>query len=73
MNIQELSDDLNNIANQIGSIPSAVTVSTSGMTKDLDRLNNNIGVTNLLLIILVILLAINTYVKWKDARKEKKY
>lgn len=72
MDIQELSDDLNNIANQISSIPSAVMVSTSGMTKDLDRLNNNIGVTNLLLIILVILLAINTYVKWKDARKEKK-
>lgn len=71
MDTTELSDKLNNIANQISSIPSAIGVTSSGTSQHLDRLNNNIGVTNLLLIILVILLAINTYIKWKDARKEK--
>ncbi|MCC3382250.1 hypothetical protein ACFQ5D_04330 [Paenibacillus farraposensis] len=68
MDIGELVQYLNRMSSSISEMGDKTSVGLKDINIRLSSLNNTLTLTNVLLIILIIFFAINTFLKWKNSK-----
>ncbi|WP_307394465.1 hypothetical protein [Paenibacillus anaericanus] len=67
----DYKQQLINVANQVSNVSSTVSSGSYQISSNINKVDNSLGTTNLLLFILIIVIAFNTLVKWKIATKKE--
>lgn len=69
--MNQINQHLNNIANQISGLTSTVSV-TNRESENNSDVGNALETTNLLLGILIVVILLNTFVKWRSSSKRNR-
>ncbi len=68
MDIGELVQYLNRMSSSISEIGDKTSSGLQDIETRLSNLNSTLTITNVLLIVLIIVIAINTFLKWKNSK-----
>ncbi|RTZ37884.1 hypothetical protein EJ573_01360 [Paenibacillus polymyxa] len=68
MDIGELVQYLNRMSSSLSEIGDKTSSGLQDIEIRLSDLNSTLSVTNVLLIVLIIVIAINTFLKWKNSK-----
>ncbi|WP_156934159.1 hypothetical protein [Paenibacillus zanthoxyli] len=69
MDNSEISQSLNNIANQVSNLGSNTSVGLGDISQKIDHLNTGIALTNTLLVLLIVSIILNSLINWRNKKK----
>ncbi|WP_366295416.1 hypothetical protein [Paenibacillus sp. AN1007] len=69
MDINEWLQYFNQLTSHVGGIGDAVKLGLNDVHSSINNLNNTLSTTNLLLIVMIAVMIVNTIIKWRNKSK----